>query len=105
MKLVWLPFASRDIASIADYYETVATPALADKLIQQIVRSAFALIENPHLGRPSESVDGIHELHVPRLPYLLPYRVIDDRIEILRVFHEAQDRPSVWQTLWSRPDT
>jgi plasmid stabilization system protein ParE len=97
MKLVWLPFASFDLSSIAEYYETAATPALADKLIQQIVRSATALVENPHLGRPSESVDGIHELHVPHLPYLLPYRVIDDRVEILRVFHEAQDRPSVWQ--------
>jgi len=98
MKLVWLQLASFDLSSIADYYETAATPALADKLIQQIVRSASALTENPHLGRPSESVDGIHEFHVPRLPYLLPYRVVDDRIEILRVFHEAQDRPSAWQT-------
>ncbi len=95
MKLVWLPFASFDLSSIAEYY--AATPALADKLIQQIVRSASALIGNPHLGRPSESADGIHELHVPDLPYLLPYRVVDDRVEILRVFHEAQDRPSSWQ--------
>ena len=98
MKLVWLPFASFDLSSIAEYYEKAATPALADKLIQQIVHSASALIENPHLGRPSESADGIHELHVPHLPYLLPYRVVDDRVEILRVFHEAQDRPSAWQT-------
>ncbi len=98
MKLVWLPFASRDLASIADYYETAASTPLAAQVVQQIVLSASALIDNPHLGRPSESVDGIHELHIPRLPYLLPYRVIDDRIEILRVFHEAQDRPSVWQT-------
>jgi plasmid stabilization system protein ParE len=97
MKLVWLPFASNDLASIADYHETAASAELASRLIQQIVRSASALSENPHLGRPSESVDGIHELHVPRLPYLLPYRVVGDRIEILRVFHEAQDRPSTWQ--------
>lgn len=98
MKLVWLPFASFDISSIAEYYEAAASPALATQVVQQIVRSASALTENPHLGRPSESVDGLHEFHVPRLPYLLPYRVIDDRVEILRVFHEAQDRPSAWQT-------
>ena len=98
MTLVWLPFASRDLASIAEYYEAAASAPLASQVIQQIIRSASALIENPHLGRPSESVEGIHELHVPRLPYLLPYRVIDDRVEILRVFHEAQDRPSAWQS-------
>jgi len=98
MKLVWLAFASKDLASIADYHENAASIEVADRLIQHIVASASALSDNPHLGRPSESVDGIHELHVPRVPYLLPYRVVDDRIEILRVFHEAQDRPSVWQT-------
>jgi toxin ParE1/3/4 len=98
MKLVWLPFASNDLASIADYHESAAGAKIADRLIQQILRSAAALVENPHLGRPSDSVDGIHELHLPHIPYLLPYRVVEDRIEILRVFHEAQDRPSAWQS-------
>jgi plasmid stabilization system protein ParE len=28
------------------------------------------------------------------LPFLLPYRVARGRIEILRVFHEAQDVPT-----------
>ena len=98
MTIVWLPFASYDLAAIADYHQSAASAELAAHLIQQIVRAASLLSENPHLGRPSESVDGVHELHIPRLPYLLPYRVVDDRIEILRVFHEAQDRPSIWQT-------
>ncbi len=97
MRIVWLPFAQHDLASIAAYHETAASKELAARLIQRITHSASALAENPHLGSPSESVDGIHELHVARLPYLLPYRVMGDRIEILRVFHEAQDRPSTWQ--------
>ena len=97
MKLVWLPFAANDLVSISDYVKTDANPAIAVRLIENIVRRASLLLDNPHLGRPSDSVDGIHELHIPNLPYLLPYRVVDDRIEILRVFHEAQDRPSAWQ--------
>ena len=98
MRIVWLSFAQRDLLSISAYYESVATKELADRLMQRIVHSASSLITNPYLGRPSESVDGVHELLVPRLPYLLPYRVVDNRIEILRVFHESQDRPSTWQT-------
>lgn len=98
MSIVWLPSAQHNLASIAAYHESVATEDTANRIIRQIVHSATALIENPHLGRPSQSVDGIHALHIGKLPYLLPYRVIEDRIEILRVFHEAQDRPSRWRT-------
>ena len=98
MRIVWLSFAQRDLVSISAYYESVASKELADRLMQRIVHSASSLIANPYLGHPSESVDGVHELQVPRLPYLLPYRVVDDRVEILRVFHESQDRPSTWQT-------
>ena len=63
-----------------------------------IARSAPSLIDNPYLGHPSESTDGMHELQVARLPYFLPYRVVDGRIEILRIFHESQERPSAWES-------
>ena len=97
MRIAWLPFAPRDLSSILAYYESAASKDVANRVFQQIVRSTSALAENPYLGRPSASADGIHELQVPRLPYLLPYRVVDERIEILRVFHESQDRPATWR--------
>ncbi|MBI5003481.1 type II toxin-antitoxin system RelE/ParE family toxin [Candidatus Kaiserbacteria bacterium] len=97
MKIVWLAFAQRDLLSIAEYYQGVAGKEISAHILQVIVHSASLLIHNPHLGSPSGSTDGTHELQVPHLPYLLPYRVIADRIEILRVFHESQDRPSRWQ--------
>jgi toxin ParE1/3/4 len=97
MRIVWLPTAARNLVSIAAYHEKIATRETADRMVARIVHSATALVENPHLGHPSDSTDGIHELHVAKLPYLLPYRVIEDRIEILRVFHEAQDWPPVWR--------
>jgi plasmid stabilization system protein ParE len=97
MRIVWLSFAQRDLVSISAYYESVASKDVANRVLQRIVHSATILIENPYLGRPSESADGVHELQVARLPCLLPYRVVDDRIEIMRVFHESQDRPSAWR--------
>ena len=97
MKIVWLQLAQRDLRSISAYYESAASKELADRLMQRIVHCASRLIENPYIGGPSESIDGVHEIQVPRLPYLIPYRVVADRVEILRVFHESQDRPSSWQ--------
>ena len=96
MKIVWLPFAQRDLTSIFEYYESAASKEVANRVLQRIVRNASALADNPYLGHPSASTDGVHEFQVARLPYLLPYRVVDERVEILRVFHESQDRPSTW---------
>jgi len=37
------------------------------------------------------------EWHIPNLTYTLPYRVMGDDIEILRVFHHSQEKPSRWE--------
>jgi toxin ParE1/3/4 len=96
MRIAWLPFAQRDLSSIFAYYEGAASKEVASRVLQRIVRSASALMDNPYLGHPSASTDGVHEFQVARLPYLLPYRVVGERIEILRVFHESQDLPLTW---------
>lgn len=72
---------SANLLSISAYYESAANKDVAKRVLQRIVRSATSLIDNPYLGHPSESTDGMHELQVARLPYFLPYRVVDDRIE------------------------
>jgi toxin ParE1/3/4 len=54
------------------------------------------LVELPHRGRPGRW-PGTRELVIPRTPYIVPYRVRGDFIEILRVFHGARrwpDEPS-----------
>ncbi len=97
MKIVWLPLAQRDLLEILGYFESVASKDAGNRIIRRIVHGASHLIDNPYLGRPGESAAGVHEWRVARLPHLLPYRVVDDRIEILRVFDESQDRPQVWR--------
>jgi toxin ParE1/3/4 len=47
------------------------------------------------VGRPAD-VNEIRQINGPGLPDLIPYRVKDGRIEILRVFHTAQERPENW---------
>ncbi len=97
MKILWLLSAEKDIISIIEYHENLASSDAGHRVVQNVVHSALLLIDYSHLGHLSASVDGVYELHVPQLPYLLAYRIINDRIEILRVFHESQDRPSAWQ--------
>lgn len=97
MKIVWLLLAPRDLTEILTHLESTASKDVGNRIVHRIVHSAAHLIDNPYLGRPSESVAGVHEWQVARLPYLLPYRVVDDRIEILRVFHESQEQPPAWR--------
>ena len=96
MRLLWLPWSRRDLQSIRRYYTEVASKAVADRRVHTIVHAAERLLDHPFLGHPSEGTQGVHELQVGRLPYLLPFRVVGDRIEILRVFDESLPRPEKW---------
>ncbi|MDW3059293.1 type II toxin-antitoxin system RelE/ParE family toxin [Vibrio sp. 1978] len=50
---------------------------------------------NPAMGRPGR-VFGTRELILQKFPYLIPYRVKDNRIEILRVFPTRMNQPDFW---------
>ncbi len=96
MELLWLPRARSDIVSIHRYYTEAAGVAVADRRVQRIVHAAERLLDQPFLGHPSERTEGVHELHVAKLSYTIPYRVSGERIEILRVFDESLPPLSEW---------
>ena len=50
------------------------------------------LAEHPRIGRPGRVAD-TRELVISGLPYILPYRVASDRVEIIRVLHSARSWP------------
>lgn len=93
-RLVWLDSAQKDLRSIADYYTEKAWTKIAVNLLRRIVHSAEHLSDQPYMGIPV--YDDLLEWNVPDLSYVLPYRVNGDDVEILRVFHTAQDKPSKW---------
>jgi len=49
----------------------------------------------PESGRPGR-VAGTRELVNSGFPYIVPYRVRDEVVEILRVFHTSQKLPGSW---------
>ncbi len=94
MKLRLLPRAARDLAEIRTYIATDDPDAAA--AVATALRKSLALIaERPDIGRPGATPD-IREWSVPRLPYVVPYRVRGDHVEILRVWHTRRNRPSEW---------
>jgi toxin ParE1/3/4 len=50
------------------------------------------LKEWPHRGRVGRE-EGTRELLFPPLPYIAVYRVKEQSIEVLRIYHGVQDRP------------
>jgi toxin ParE1/3/4 len=60
--------------------------------MRKLYEAIRSLKESPHRGRPGRE-DGTRELLFPPLPYIAAYRVKEQNIEVLRVYHAAQDRP------------
>jgi len=94
MKFKVLPRAARDLAEIHAYVRTDNEHAA--RAVAMRLRESFSLIASrPELGRIRQD-SRIREWSVPGLPYLIPYRVRGDVVEILRVFHTSRKRPDTW---------
>jgi addiction module RelE/StbE family toxin len=68
----------------------------AARTIGRIRASVKRLEAHPHIGRPGKTA-GTRELVVPGTPYIIPYQVLQDRIEILSVVHGKQQWPQNFQ--------
>lgn len=67
-------------------------PGAAANVVARIVASVDAQAEHPAIGRPGR-IAGTRENVITGLPYIVPYRVKTDAIEILTVLHGAQQWP------------
>jgi toxin ParE1/3/4 len=92
VRLVWSPQAVEDLAALRAYIEG-DDPKAARKTAVRIVEAIETLIPaNPKVGRQGR-VPGTRELVIARTPYIVPYRLREGTIEILRVFHGARRWP------------
>lgn len=91
MKVRWTTPALRDLEMIGDYIAR-DKPSAADKTVFRILGQTDALAAHPHIGRAGR-VAGTRELVVAATPFIVPYRVRGDEIQILAVFHGARRWP------------
>lgn len=93
MKIVWLASARHSLrAQLAFIAED--NPVAAKHVGHRIHATVTKLGLFPESGRAGE-IPGTRELVVPGLPYLIVYRVVGERVEILRVFHTATNWPGL----------
>ncbi len=83
--------AQADIQAIHDYI-AVHNPLAAIGVVAAIENATQRLAQFPLSGRAG-AVDATRELVVPRLPYIAVYRVSAETVEIIGVFHAAQNFP------------
>ncbi len=67
-------------------------PAAATRIVLRIRMAVERLATSPGLGRPGR-VAGTRELVVPGTPYIVPYRLTGDIVQIITVLHSAQKWP------------
>ena len=90
MRIRWTPTAAADLQGIYDYLKE-HEPHLARPTIIEIRKSARSLKKFSLRGRKGRE-EGTRELLHRRLPHIIAYRVRDDAVEILHIWHPAQDR-------------
>jgi toxin ParE1/3/4 len=91
MQIVWTAAALLDLAAIRQFI-AADNPRAADRQVQLILAGVATLLQFPQIGRPGR-VPGTHELVIGRTPYLVPYRLRGETIEIARVLHARQRWP------------
>ena len=91
LKLVWTKLAISDLDDVYEYVAATNTGA-AMALIARIEKAITALRFTPNMGRPGR-ISGTRELVVTGTPFIVPYRVKEDRIEIIAVIHSARRWP------------
>ena len=91
MNVRWLKLADKDLDEIENYIRQDNSSA-ATRVVLRIVKAVEMLAEHPGIGRPGR-VEGTKELVIPNMPYIVPYRIKNKTVQILRVLHQAQQWP------------
>ena len=89
-EVVWTRRYLRELEAIGDYIAE-HNPAAALRIVTAIhTRTRNLLSENPFIGRPGE-IAGTRELVIPGTPYIVAYRVLETRVDVLFVQHGARE--------------
>jgi addiction module RelE/StbE family toxin len=90
--LRWTKRAERDFDEIATYIGQDSPAAAARVVLELLDHVESHLPDRPAIGRAGR-VLGTRELVIGGLPYIVPYRVREKDIEMLRVLHTSRRWP------------
>lgn len=92
MKAVFSPEAERDLLDIFDFI-LKDRPMIAQDILDRIKENIECLCDHPSLGRPGR-VPRTRELVLPDFPFVIPYQVTGETLEILRIYHTSREWPN-----------
>jgi addiction module RelE/StbE family toxin len=87
----WTARAVRRL-DLAGAYIAQNDPQAAARVVARIVSGVELLADQPAMGRVGR-LKGTRELVFADIPYIVPYRVTPDVVEILTVLHTSQQWP------------
>jgi toxin ParE1/3/4 len=91
MEISWSPEAAFDFTAIIQYIRQDNSSA-ALRVARAIYDAVAQLNIFPNRGRTGR-VNGTREVPLPRLPFVVVYRVKENAVEIVRLLHGAQQWP------------
>lgn len=90
MRIRWTPASVADLEHISNYLKDLH-PHYRQPTMRKLYEAIRSLKRSPGRGRAG-CEPGTRELLVGSLPYVAVYRVDQQTVEVLRVYHTAQDR-------------
>ena len=94
LRIRWLKKALKNLEDAYNYLY-LDSPSVALRFVEEVHDQTKLLITNPAMGRPGR-VTGTRELVVAHFPYVIPYRLRGEEIQILRIFNTNQKPPIAW---------
>jgi toxin ParE1/3/4 len=91
VEIRWSPEAAEDLENIVNRIRR-DNPQAARQVAVRLHNSCAGLESFPNRGRSGRIAD-TRELVLAPLPYIVVYRVKTDAVEIVRIYHSAQNWP------------
>ena len=91
MRIRWTAAAAADLRQITDYLKQ-HHPHYRQATMRKLYEAIRSLKALPYRGRAGRE-NGTREILFPPLPYVAFYRVKEETIEVVRIYHGAQDGP------------
>lgn len=95
MRVKWLRNAARNLDQAAEWIAR-DNPQAARSFVLLVRDTVNKISHFPAMGKTCR-VTGVREISVIGYLYIIPYRVVGNELQILRVFHVRQQRREGWK--------
>ena len=85
MKIRWVRLSLGDLDAAGEFIAR-DNPEAASRVLKRIWDAVQLLADHPDAGRAGR-VPGTRELVFADTPFIIPYRVVENTVQILRVLH------------------